>query len=189
MHQSAKTTTVKDRTLVASGPFPILQLPLELRRQIYYQALSQSRDPPTKAIYSRDLPDDWTGSPSPLIIVSKQIRAEVFDLLQDQPIGLRITHQGIHYSFVAETSLIAQKLSRYISKLPRLFILIWPPHPDHPTQVIAIWRHLRRLRAELRRVPQLQQLAFIFAETDGSRLSVNALRSRSIELIFNRDPK
>lgn len=45
-------------------------------------------------------------------------------------------------------------------------IEIWPPHPDRPTDLIDIWRHLRKLRAELIAVPLLQRVSFFFAENE-----------------------
>ena len=146
--------------------FPFLRLPLELRRQIYRQALWNSRVPSAEDLYLRRLPDDWKSSPSPLLQVSRQVRAETIDWVQNYPISLLVTHQGIHFDATAETCFIAQKCSRDYGKIRHLVIDISPPHPDRPTDAIDIWRQLRKLRKELRDLPLLRQVSFFFADND-----------------------
>lgn len=137
------------RTAVEHNPeksvsFPLLRLPLELRRRIYFCALLDTPSPPPESIYLKQLPDGWKDLPSCLLQVSKQVRAEVLDTAQTLPISLRVDHQGIHFNTLGQTSLIAQQLPRDIRKISHLALEIWPPHPDRPTDAISIWKHLRK---------------------------------------------
>ena len=125
-----------------------------------------TRNPFPKAIYLRNLPDGSRDPPSSLLLVSSQVRAEVLDLVQTWPMFLRVTHQGIQFGSMAETCFIAQQRSRDYGTIPCLVVEIWPPHPDRPTDLIDIWRHLRKLRADLRAATLLQRIYFIFADNE-----------------------
>ena len=67
---------------------------------------------------------------------------------------------------MAETCFIAQQRSRDYGSIHHLGVEIWPPHPDRPTDAIDIWRRLRKFPAELRAVPQLQRISFLFADNE-----------------------
>ena len=155
-----------DQTQKAPKSFPLLRLPLELRCQIYIRYLFIYRSPTPEVIYLRRKPLSSKDSPSPLLLVNSQVRAEVLDVVQTIPISIRVTHQGIQFDSLAETCFIAQKRSRDYASIPRLFITIWPPLPDRPIDVIAIWRNLRKLRRELRDVPSLQRVDFLFENNE-----------------------
>lgn len=163
---TAMEAMISDQDLKASEPFPLRQLPLELRRKIYRHNLMATRNPSPKAIYLKKLPDGLRDPPSALLLVNSQVRTEVLDLVQTWPIFLRVTHQGIQFGSVAETCFIAQQCSRDYGSIHHLVVEIWPPHPDRPTDAIDIWRHLRNLRAELRAVPLLQRISFLFADNE-----------------------
>ncbi len=158
--------TISDQNLKAWEPFPLLQLPLELRRKIYHHDLMATRSPSPEDIYFGNKSDGSRDPPSSLLLVNCQVRAEVLDLVRTWPIFLRVTHQGIQFSSMAETCFIAQPRSRDYGSIHHLVVEIWPPHPDRPTDAIAIWRHLRKFRAELRAVPQLQRISFLFADNE-----------------------
>ena len=158
--------TISHQKLNASEPFPLRRLPLELRRKIYQRYLVDTRHPSLKAIYDRIVPCGSRDRPSLLLAVNRQVRNEVLDLIQTWPIILRVTHHGVRFSSLAETCLIAQQGSRDYGRIPHLAFEIWPPHHDRPTDAIDIWRHLRKLRAELRAVPMLPRLAFVFADNE-----------------------
>lgn len=128
--------------------------------------LIDSRSPSPEIIYLGRKSLCSKDPPSPLLLVSSQVHAEVLDTVQTSAISLRVTHQGIQFDSFAETCFIAQRLSRDYASIPGLVITIWPPHPDRPTDLIAIWRHLRKLRRELRDVPSLQQLSFFFENNE-----------------------
>ena len=147
-----------------SEHFPLRKLPLELRREIYFHHLLITRHPSPKVIYRKKVPLSPRDPPSALLLVNRQVRSEVLDLhlVQRLPILLRVTHQGTQFSSLAETCFIAQQCSRDYDGIPHLVVDIWPPHPDRPTDAIDIWRHLRKLRAELIAVPQLQKISFLF---------------------------
>ena len=161
-----KPPRMVDQPQKAPKSFPLLRLPLELRRQIYIRYLFIYRSPTPELIYLRPKTLPSKDPPSPLLLVSSQVRAEVLDTVQTKPISIRVTHQGIQFDSLAETCFIAHKRSRDYASIPRLFITIWPPHPDRPIDLIAIWRHLRKLRRELRDVPSLQRVDFLFENNE-----------------------
>jgi len=161
--QAPKTT---DQNPKASAPLSLLRLPLELRRNIYRFNLLSSRDLSAETIYLTRLPNEWKDPPSSLLLVNRQIRIEVLDMVRNYPISLRITHQGTHFDRLAETCFIAQRCSKNYAKISHLLINIWPPHPDRPTDVIDIWRQLRKLRKEFRDIPQLQHVSFHFVDNE-----------------------
>ena len=161
-----KAPRTADQTQKAPKSFPLLRLPLELRRRIYIHYLFDYRSPTPEVIYLGRQPLCSKDPPSPLLLVSSQVHAEVLDTVQTKPISLRVTHQGIQFDSLAETCFIAQKQSRDYASIPHLAITIWPPHPDRPMDLIAIWRHLRKLRRELRDVPSLQRVSFLFENNE-----------------------
>ena len=161
-----KPPRTADQTQKVPKSFPLLRLPIELRREIYIRYLFIYRSPTPEVIYLRRNPLPSQDSSSPLLLVSRQVHAEVLDTVKTKPISLRVTHQGIQFDSLAETCFIAQKRSRDYASIPHLFITIWPPHPDRPIDLIAIWRHLRQLRRELRDVPSLQQVDFLFENNE-----------------------
>lgn len=157
---------ISDQNLKASEPFPLRQLPLELRRKIYLHTLMATRSPSPEAIYLKMVSHDLSDPPSSLLLVNSQVRTEVLDMVKTWPIFLRVTHQGIQFTSLAETCFIAQQCSSDYGSIPHLAVEIWPPYPDRPTDAIDIWRHLRRLRAQLRAVPLLQRISFVFADNN-----------------------
>ena len=128
---------------------PLLQLPLELRRMIYKQSILVSRCPSPEDIHERNLRVFWEDLPSPLLRVNKQIRDEVFDILQDTPFTMRVTSSGAGFDMLGLSSFITQQRPKSYGGLPKLEIEIWPPHPDRPIDMYYIHRHLRDLREEL----------------------------------------
>ena len=159
-------TGAMDSKEKASESSILLCLPLELRRQIYRYSLLSTQNPSTKTIYLNRMPINWRDHPSPLLLVNGQVRDEVIELVQTYPISLRVTHQGVHFDGLAETCFIAQQRSRDYSRISHLCVHIWPPHLDRPIDILHIWRHLRKLRTELRNMPLLKEVSFFFKETD-----------------------
>ena len=168
----------------ASEPSILLCLPLEIRREIYRYSLLSSQNPSAKTIYLSRLPVNWRDPFSPLLLVNGQVRDEVIELVQTYPITLRVTHHGAHFDGLAETCFIAQQRPRDYSKISHLCVDIWPPHLDRPVDIVHIWRHLRRLRTELRDMPLLEQVSFFFKDNEMATWTVdgkplNLLKSRS----------
>ena len=167
-----------------SEPSILLCLPLEVRRQIYRYSLLSSQNPSAKTIYLSRLPVNWRDHVSPLLLVNGQVRDEVIELVQTYPITLRVTHHGAHFDGLAETCFIAQQRPRNYSRISHLCVNIWPPHPDRPVDIVSIWRHLRKLRKELRDMPLLEHVSFFFKDNEMATWTVDGepldlLRSRS----------
>ncbi|KAL9133655.1 MAG: hypothetical protein Q9175_005167 [Cornicularia normoerica] len=105
-------------------------------------------------------------------------------MAQLYPISLRVTHRGIQFDSLAETCFIAQRCSRDYARVPHLVIEIWPPHPDRPTDVLDIWKHLRKLRRELRDVPLLQRVSFFFGDNEMAAWTHNG---KALNLLHPRE--
>lgn len=163
---TAMEATISDQNLKPLEPFLLRRLPLELRRKIYHHYLFATRNPSPKSIYLRHITPGSRDRPSPLLRVNRQVRAEVLDLVQIWPFLLRVTDQGIQFGSLAETCFIAQQIPRDYGSIPHLVVEIWPPHPDRPTDVLDIWRHLRKFRAELQAIPPLQRISFRFDDNE-----------------------
>ncbi|KAL8791071.1 MAG: hypothetical protein Q9213_000278 [Squamulea squamosa] len=145
---------------------PLLRLPLELRRMIYRHGLPSHTLPRDKAlaIYQEDLPHVRFDQPSTFLLLNKQIHSEFCNIMQKSLVSLRITGQGVAWTEFGLSACIAQDIRGDLSKISRLHVGIWPPHPDRPIESLYIWNHLRRLRDKLRSYPQIQILALEFSD-------------------------
>ena len=104
----------------------------------------------SKQVHERNFRAIWEDTPSPLLGVSKQIRVEVFDILQKCPFTMRVTSYGASFDMLGLSCFIAQQRPKSYSGLPRLVIEIWSPHPDRPVEMYNINYYLTELRDELR---------------------------------------
>ena len=59
---------------------------------------------------------------------------------------------------------VSQKIPKSYGVLRALRVEIWPPHPDRPTEIYYIWRHIRKLRKELREASRISRLVISFTE-------------------------
>ncbi len=143
-----------------------LQLPFELRRIIYSQSIVMSRSPSPEDVYEKNLCAVWEDFPTPLLYVSKQIRAEIFNVLSKVFFTLRVTSYGAGFDMLGLSCFIAQQRPRSYGDLPDLRIDIWPPHPDRPIEMFNIHCRLRMLRDELRAVSHIPKLQIRFLEND-----------------------
>lgn len=123
-----------------------------------------SRSPPAEDVHEKLLPDVWKDKPSPLLAINKQVRAEMFDLLQRSPFTMRITWQDKRFDALALSSFIVQQRRREYDDIPHLIVEIWPPHPDRPIDAYYIYEHLRLLREDLRAISQVPKLDLVFLE-------------------------
>lgn len=146
---------------------PLLRLPLELRIWIYNYALTVSRCPSLKDVYSNVLCEVWKDMPSPLLAVNRQIRDEVCNILRRGGlITLRVTGQGINFDSVGLSSFIACQQCTFTGNIRRFRIEVWAPHPERPVETYYIWRNLRRLRDDLRACKQIRRIDILFKEND-----------------------
>lgn len=128
----------------------LLQLPLELRRMVYFESILVSRCPTPQQVHERNFRAIWEDLPTPLLSVNKQIRDEVFDILQKSPFTMRVTSYGASFDMLGLSSFISQQRPKSYSGLPKVGIEIWPPHPDRPVEMYNINYYLTELRNELR---------------------------------------
>lgn len=172
-HDICEETTLppKSNYLIRLGSQrpPLLRLPVELRLDIYDRCLNAVRCPRPKDVHEYPLSAVWKDSPSPLLRVNSQIRAEVIDLLQRCPIWMRVTWQDVKFDSLGLTAYIAQKRGKENVDTPNLQVEIWPPHPDRPIDMYKVWRLLRRLRNTLRATRNLT-LRLTFLEDDIANL-------------------
>lgn len=125
-----------------------------------------SRSPSLEAVYEKDLPAIWKDLPSPLLRINKQIRAEMFNLLHKSLSTLRITSHGANFDMHGLTCFITQQRPRSHNNLPNPKIEIWPPHPGQPFEISNILHLVKKLRDELRAMPQIPELKIQFVEND-----------------------
>ena len=155
---------------------PLLRLPLELRRKVYTESILASRSPNSGDVYHRNLRAIWEDLPSPLLRVNKQIRNEVFDVLQGDTFTLRVTSYGASFDMLGLSSFIAQQRPKSYGALPELWIEIWPPHPDRPIEMYNINYYLRNLRDELRATQVgIPKLVVEFQETEFAKWTQDGL--------------
>lgn len=145
---------------------PLLRLPFELRRIIYRRSIADSRSPSPEEVHENNLRAIWEDLPSPLFRVNKQVRGEVFDLLQKAGFTLRVTCHGANFDALALSCFIAQQRPKSYGDLPVLRVEIWPPHPDRPVDIFYIWDHLRKLRDDLRAAARIPKLVVWFKENE-----------------------
>ncbi|KAL8783396.1 MAG: hypothetical protein Q9213_004655 [Squamulea squamosa] len=141
-----------------------LRLPPELRQMVYSYYLTQQHDSSAllQTIYSEDLPKGWAEGPLPLLLLNKEISAEVSDLLQHSVLCFRVTGQGIGLYTDGPSASIAQDVQG--EKLGLVRIDLWPPHPDRPIEMLYIWDGVRKLRDNLARYVQVKRIEIRFVE-------------------------
>ncbi len=140
---------------------------------IYWLTIVDCRSPTPQEVHESDLRAHWKDVPSPLLGVSKRIRGEVFDMLQNCPFIMRVTSYGATFDILGLSCFIAQKHVKSYGDLPDLRIEIWPPHPDRPIEMYYIWDHIRKLRDELRAAPRIPKLIIWFMENRLAKWSVD----------------
>ncbi|MCJ1230817.1 hypothetical protein MMC12_007491 [Toensbergia leucococca] len=165
---------------------PLLRLPLELRRIIYWQSIVVSRSPTPQVVHESNLCAHWEDLPSPLLRVNRQVRDEVFDILQKRPFTMRVTSYGATFDMLGLSCFIAQKQPKTCENLPFLWIEIWPPHPDRPIDMYRIWDHIRKLRDKLRH-PRIQKLMIWFVESKLAKWSQDGEPRYVLDRINLRD--
>lgn len=151
---------------------------------IYWMTLVDFRRPTPEEVHESDFPAHWKDVPSPLLGVSKRVRGEVLDLLQNCPFTIRVTTHGATFDILGLSCFIAQKHAKSYGDLLDLRIEIWPPHPDRPIEMYYIWDHIRKLRDELRAVQRIPKLDIWFTE---NRLAKWSLDGEPRAFLYDND--
>lgn len=126
-----------------------LRLPFELREKIYHYLFWASTFPEPQDIYTSENPVNTKQRPISLYFVNRQIRIGMRDLLLEKSNAhLLVTHEGSFFTSFYETAILAGNF-RDVAHASRLAILVWPPHPDRPADIVKIWRHLRVIQRQL----------------------------------------
>ena len=100
-----------------------LQIPLELRRMVYWHSIHISRIPTLEDIYQNITRKE---APSPLLCVNKQIRDEVIDILQRGPFTFRVTPHEATFDMLGLSCFLAQRRPISFNDLTELVVEIWP---------------------------------------------------------------
>ena len=116
---------------------PLLRLPLELRRMIYWLTIVDCRSPTPQEVHESDLRARWKDVPSPILGGSKRIRGEVFDMLQNRPFTMRVTSYGAAFDTLGLSCFIAQKHAKSYNlastpRSPNRNVLYLGPHMEAP---------------------------------------------------------
>ncbi|KAL8768146.1 MAG: hypothetical protein Q9209_005537 [Squamulea sp. 1 TL-2023] len=164
-----------------------LRLPPELRQLVYSYYLTQQHESLAllQTIYSQDLPKGWAEGPLPLLLLNKEISAEVSDLLQHSVLRFRVTGQGIGLYTDGPSVSLAQNVKG--EKLGLIRIDIWPPHPDRPIEMLYIWDGMRKLRNKLARYVQIKRIEIRFVEHHGFAWT-ERISSRDYRRLLNMLP-
>lgn len=151
-------------TNVNNRPFPLLLLPLEIRFMIYEYTLISSRRPSAEDVYEKLLHHVWKDTPSPLLQINQQVRAEICEFLRRSPFTMRITWQDQHFDALALSAFISQQRRPTYDDMPHLIVEIWPPHPERPIDAYYIYERLRLLRNDLRAASNIPKVDLVFLE-------------------------
>lgn len=166
---AAATTSPPD-----SAHFPhkicFMCLPYELQRMVYIHSIKDGlqRHPRrlVQAIYYEKLKDlTWADNPSPLLFLNKQIQSEASDILKRRPVTMRVTGQNIRFYGLGLSVCISQDIHMDLSKITYLIVVIYPPHPDRPIEMLYIWNYMRKFRDTLSQFPKIQKLSLQFQDT------------------------
>lgn len=145
-----------------------LDLPLELRQQVYEEYLSLCSLPDIKELHEDSLLWKHSNFTLPLSLVNKQVSEEVLDVLKRrQQYVYRITWQEAGLDGLARSCIRARQIrvNDYAS-IPHLEIDIYPPHPDRPSDMMNMLRSIQELCKELRAIDRLQHISIVFIEND-----------------------
>ena len=153
-----------------NAPFKLLELPLEIRRMIFWQNIIEGLSPSPELVHRSDLRRTWKDAPSPLLSTSRQVREEVKDLLRPcKHFLLRVTTFGAAFDTLSLSCIIAQGLPLSQNKydgLPGLQIDVWPVCTDDERKVemLYLYKVLWKLREMLHKVPMIPKLSICFVE-------------------------
>lgn len=142
--------------------FPFLDLPLELRREVYSHQLQLSS--PLFAFEAHE----QAKLDIPILRFSKQIYGEVLDMLKYQTtFHLRISWQGVTLNGLLLRDIKSHPTGLDDSdRIPKMRIQIYPPHPKQPMDMVHIWRHTQKLCNEFDRLSHLEHVSLEFIENE-----------------------
>ena len=89
---------------------------------IYLESILVSTCPTPEQVHERNFCAIWEDLPTPLLSVNRQVRAEVFDILQKGPFTMRVTPYGASFDMLGLSCSIAQQRPESYSGLPSLRI-------------------------------------------------------------------
>ena len=166
-------STQPDET--SSQPFPFMRLPVELRLQIYKEYLFERYRLSPAQIHEMILDSRHRSkSPAEILQVSKVINAEVKDLLRNETtFCLRICWQDATFDGFVRSCMQARGKRLDYEHIGHLKIAIYPPHVDRPTNMVYIWRHVKKLCEDLQSVSCLQRLSIQFMENEYAAWSLD----------------
>ena len=162
----------------------LLQLPLELRLNIYGQYFWSHCHPSAQTVHEEYISNrcwceqcrrqkqalpvtcDWQ---PPLLVANKQIYDEVMDFLRRQKtMTYRVTWQESAFDDLASWSANARKETLVGTWIEHIRVEIYSPHRDRPTDFLHIWREILGVYSMLREKKYWtpQHLSVIFMENE-----------------------
>ncbi|MCJ1290576.1 hypothetical protein MMC34_002116 [Xylographa carneopallida] len=158
--------TNKKPIVIQGGPFPFMELPLELRWIVYnYHIVDYCTLIPTQ-IHETILPKRCRPLPPPLSFVCKSIQEEMLDQyrhLKVVPI-IRISWQDKQFDELTKLHLQSLQIPPMLD-FDKLRIQIYAPHPDRPCDILKVMRNTLRLCHELKRY-HVRHLTITFLDTE-----------------------
>ena len=155
-------------TSISPKPLRFLDLPLELRQQIYTEYLRNCCQPTVEEIQEHVLPTKkLQPHPSlPNLLANLQIYEEDSDVLRrEKRHTLRVTWREMTFDDVALSCFWARQERAHFD-VQRLEVKIYPPHPDRPSDICYIYRYIKELSAQLLSFFCLPYLSITFLENN-----------------------
>ena len=148
--------------------FHFLNLPLELRDQIYEHHLEEFYRKPTEFIPFKPKNEPyciWQDNQSPLLGVSKQVSWEFLELQRRRKtFTYQISHQFGDFDGLTKACSQARQEKLNFNEISEITVEIFPPNVYRPGEIFSIWERLEVLCYELRRTQNLRRASIIFVE-------------------------
>lgn len=139
---------MKRRPSVAVQKSLFLNLPWEIRQDIYRHSIVETRRPPAKSVHYDWLRNTWKDRPSPLLAVNRQIRAEVVEFLKQHPVTIRVSWQDIKMDCLGLSVFIANKC-KWDGDIRHMIVEIWPPVGHRPIDTALLLRNIKKLEVQI----------------------------------------
>lgn len=174
---------------VSKQPFPFTCLPVEIRLKIYKVYLYDRYSISPAEIHEMVLDASHrTKRSAEILQVSKAVHAEVKDLLQqEKTVNIRICWQDATFDGFIRSCGWARGTRLGYGNMAHLRIEIYPPHQDRPTDMVHIWKNVRKISGELSRLSKLQHISVYFMENKYAAWSLDGKPRDTLGLNYSSD--
>ena len=143
--------------MAQSQSFPLFDLPLELRDEIYYHYLDDYQA------------HDHAGWRAALLRVNKTVRAESIDAFYRRNIWTyQISSHSASFDPLSRECLISRGTDVNVGDKPHLIVEIAAPNRDVMAELVTVVKHVRKLCLHLKEIPYLHKLTIRFTDSISS---------------------